>query len=131
MYHVDESLSSFFHFSSVVWLSEQGTDFDGGEIVFLHNRSWPWLVVEPAVGRTAFFSSGWENVHGIKPLTRGQRWALSMVFMVSHEQSQRADSGGDGEATHAPGQRFYDRCVRPLDKTYYPSCRESWAATFS
>lgn len=129
MYHVDESLSSFFHFSSVVWLSDQGSDFDGGEIVFLHNRSWPWLVVEPAVGRTAFFSSGWENVHGIKPLTRGQRWALSMVFMVHDDPSQPAEALRD--APRAPGQRFYDWCVHPPDKSYYPSCRESWAATFS
>ena len=141
LYHVDESLSPFFHFSSVVWLSEQGRDFDGGELVFLHNRTWPWLVVEPAVGRTAFFSSGWENVHGIKPLTRGQRWALSMVFWVNDDPRRGAGGAaqggaGDGEveleaARAGLGQQFRELCVRPADKSHYAPCRESWAASLS
>lgn len=161
LYHVDESLSRFFHFSSVVWLNEQGRDFDGGEIVFLHNRSWPWLVVEPNVGRTVFFSSGWENVHGVKPVTRGARWALSMVFMVHdelHALAQReqqglmesvevtaagatgASGGGGGAAlvgtpsARMPAGRgglFRERCLKPPDKSYYPLCREAWAATLS
>ena len=43
------------------------------------------MLVEPAAGRAAFFSSGWENIHGIKPLTAGARWAFSVPFMVSDE----------------------------------------------
>ena len=121
-YHVDEGLSPTFHFSSVVWLNEQGREFEGGEIVFIHNRTVPWLVIEPAIGRTAFFSSGWENVHGVKPVTAGQRWALSMVFMVHDELAHVAAPGGE---------RFREACVAPADKTFYPTCRDEWAAAMA
>jgi len=119
VYHVDEALSSTFHFSSVVWLGEQGRDFEGGEIAFLHNHTVPWLIIEPAIGRTAFFSSGWENVHGVKPVTAGQRWALSMVFMV-HDELQ--------EVPAPSGRRFRESCVVPANKSFYPICRDEWAA---
>jgi hypothetical protein len=37
MFHVDESLSKHFHFSTIVWLSTHGSDFEaGGEVLSLH-----------------------------------------------------------------------------------------------
>lgn len=152
-YHCDESLAPHFHFSSIVWLNEHGADFGGGELEFLHNRTWAWMVVEPAVGRAAFFSSGWENVHGIKPLTRGQRWALSVPFYVYDPPPTADGSGTSGEgegegggsddgATQAVQRpiaaarartdrvRFRSNCVHPVDKHAYQACRQEWAASF-
>ena len=77
----------------------------------------------------AFFSSGWENVHGIEPLTRGERWALSMVFMLDHKTTgllpkptappigrpppSRADSDGKAEADGEAEAEAADRPVAP------------------
>jgi hypothetical protein len=153
-YHCDESLAPHFHFSTIVWLSDYRSDFSGGELSFLYNRSWAWLVVEPTVGRAAFFSSGWENIHGIKPLESGSRWALSVPLMVNDELAQirrarhvgereremaAADEEVDGEADEEEetasgeqvgrmgGQRFRDACVLPVDKADYQRCRAEWA----
>ena len=129
MYHCDESLSAHFHFSTIVWLSEYGHDFaQGGELAFLHNHSIPWLLVEPAVGRAAIFSGGWENIHGIKPIIKGSRWAFSVPVMLQSDDdlaaAQRRVHGAE-----SPGHRFRDMCVRPPDKWAYPHCRTEWATT--
>lgn len=125
-YHCDESLAPHFHFSTVLWLSAHGDAFTGGEISFLNNRSWAWLVVEPRVGRAAIFSSGWENIHGIKPVERGERWALSVPLMVNDELATLPPQAEDER-----GRRFRDACVRPADKQAYQQCRASWAAELS
>ena len=36
--HCDEAVAGHLHFSSVVWLSEQGSDFEGGELAFYRER---------------------------------------------------------------------------------------------
>ena len=133
-YHCDEALAPHFHFSTIVWLSAFGDDFGGGELAYLHNRSWPWLVVEPAVGRAAIFSSGWENVHGIKPLARGARWALSVPLSVDDQLARRAGmadatTGADAVQPRGAGAgaRFRADCVAPNDKYGYQRCRERWA----
>ena len=74
--------------------------------------------IDPAVGRAAFFSSGWENVHGIRPLVRGQRWALTTMFMVY----------GHASEIEASGAAFASHCVRPNSKQSYANCRQQWAA---
>ncbi len=109
------------------------------------------------MGRAALFSSGWENVHGIKPLTRGQRWALSVPFYVHGLAPQLegagatavayrdgapsgvgSSEGGDqgawlvdskaAQLTHAA--RFRANCVHPYDKHAYQACRQEWATSF-
>ena len=137
-YHCDESLAPHFHFTSIVWLSSHGTDFTGGELAFLYNQSWAWMLVEPAAGRAAFFSSGWENIHGIKPLGRGQRWALSVPFMVSDElvhndqarQEEDARAMRNGERV-LRGAAFREACVHPVDNFDSQRCRETWAANLT
>ena len=137
-WHCDEALAEHFHFSTILWLSEQGEDFDGGELAFLHNSTIAWLLVEPSVGRGAFFSSGWENVHGIHPLTRGRRWALSVPLMVSDElkvnnearRLEEAQAASKGERVR-DGTRFRELCVAPADKHAYQRCRAEWASVLS
>lgn len=136
--HCDESLSPAFHFTSIVWLSDSGRDFEGGELAFLHNHTIAWMLVEPAVGRAAFFSSGWENIHGIKPLTSGARWAYSVPFMVSDEleRNHRAREAEDRLARRA-GTRverstaFREQCVLPANSRAFQACREMWAANMA
>ena len=95
-------------------------------------------MVEPRVGRAAFFSSGWENVHGIHPLTRGTRWALSVPLFV-HDDLDRTAEARRLEAASAAargeslphGQRFLERCVAPADKWAYQQCRAEWASALT
>ena len=137
-WHVDEALAPHFHFSTILWLSRQGEDFEGGELAFMHNSSVAWLLVEPAVGRAAFFTSGWENVHGIQPLTSGRRWALSVPLFVNdelqgHAQVRRLEAESAqarGEAL-PHGRRFREHCVTPVDKYAYQQCRAQWAGMLS
>ena len=110
-----------FHFSSVLWLGTAGDDFDGGQLAFYNNRSTPWLKVEPVVGRAAFFSSGWENIHGIRPVSRGHRWALTAAFMVHEAMHARPNEA----------REFHAQCVRPARptaKAAYANCRQHWAS---
>ena len=78
----------------------------------------PWVQVEPVVGRAAFFSSGWENVHGIRPVLRGARWAFTAAFMVHDGVRASASPGGD----------FRRDCVQPTTRDSYSQCRQRWAA---
>ena len=96
------------------------------------------MLVEPAAGRAAFFSSGWENIHGIKPLTAGARWAFSVPFMVSdelernhraREEVDRLARSGGGRVER--GTAFRDLCVRPTDNKAFQACRETWAANMT
>ena len=110
-----------FHFSSVLWLGSAGVDFEGGALAFYSNASKPWLQVDPRLGRAALFSSGWENVHGIRPVVQGERWALTAAFMVHDELLPPPHAGRD----------FYDSCVRPpipVSRSSYAQCRQYWAA---
>jgi len=76
------------HISVVIWLSEQGTDFGGGEFFFegpaeggphdvLDEASGEHLL-RPSVGRAVFFDSG--ERHGLRPVTSGERLALNIWF---------------------------------------------------
>jgi hypothetical protein len=98
--HGESALARWrFHFSAVLWLSAPGADFDGGALAFYNNRSTPWLEVDPAVGRAAFFSSGWENIHGIKRVHKGRRWAMTSMFMVVSKQRSDVTSIRDTDSS--------------------------------
>ena len=95
-----------FHFTSVLWLGRSGGDFEGGDLAFYNNATKPWLEVPPRVGRAAVFSSGWENIHGIKTVRGGKRWAFTAAFMVQEDDApprRREQRGRD----------FWRACVRP------------------
>ncbi len=139
--HCDEAINPQFHYSSVLYLGECGRHFDGGELSFFHNRSWPWLLVEPAVGRAVFYSSGWENVHRVKRVERGERWTLVAVFAVSaHPDGDgQCPDGGGGSAVEADAsagdaglaRRFSDTCIRPGSRSEFEGCGRLWAQALS
>ena len=97
--HADESTSSAFHYSSIIYLSTGGEDFDGGDFVFSDAASGPQSVgraagesppgegeprrltrLPPIRGRALVFSSGWENLHFVDRVLSGTRVALPAVF---------------------------------------------------
>ena len=102
--HCDESSFERFHYSAVLWLTKQDSD-TGGEIQFWEGLLREWRVtLQPEVGRTAIFTSGWEDIHRVTPLRVGQRWSLPLFASVyglsiphvcpKHACGQRVASSG-------------------------------------
>lgn len=127
--HCDEAINLRFHYSAVLYLSEQSRDFEGGELTLYHNRSWPWLLVEPSIGRAVFYSSGWENIHRVKPVTQGERWAFVAVFARGRaaEDGEAAKKPLTSEDERARASAFAHTCVHPTAPSDYVRCGEAWA----
>lgn len=63
--------------------------------------------VQPQCGRAVGFSSGSENPHGVKAVTKGQRCAIALWFTLDPRHSERVSSlpssgwvfrgGGEGQ----------------------------------
>eukprot|EP00927_Polykrikos_kofoidii_P054777 TRINITY_DN49148_c0_g1_i1.p1 TRINITY_DN49148_c0_g1~~TRINITY_DN49148_c0_g1_i1.p1 ORF type:complete len:426 (+),score=51.01 TRINITY_DN49148_c0_g1_i1:49-1278(+) len=80
--HCDESSFDRFHFSGVLWLTTHG-DGVGGELRFRAADGDEWRrELVPVAGRLALFSSGWENIHQVRKLHEGSRWALPLFASV-------------------------------------------------
>lgn len=76
--HVDKVTFGSFDYTSLLYLSDYGTDFTGGRFIFMDpngNRT-----VEPRAGRLSFFSSGSENLHRVEQVSWGTRYAITVSF---------------------------------------------------
>lgn len=76
--HIDKVTYGSFDYTSLLYLSDYGSDFTGGRFVFIDqngNRT-----VEPRAGRVSFFSSGSENLHRVEKVTWGTRYAITVSF---------------------------------------------------
>eukprot|EP01116_Phalansterium_solitarium_P025688 TRINITY_DN9946_c0_g1_i1.p1 TRINITY_DN9946_c0_g1~~TRINITY_DN9946_c0_g1_i1.p1 ORF type:complete len:308 (-),score=106.40 TRINITY_DN9946_c0_g1_i1:349-1272(-) len=76
--HIDRIAYGSFVYSSLIYLSDYGTDFEGGEFVFVDGQR--THTIHPAKGRFHLFTSGSENVHYVAKVTRGVRHALTIAF---------------------------------------------------
>ncbi|XP_012694357.2 urotensin-2 receptor 2 [Clupea harengus] len=76
--HIDKVTYGSFDYTSLLYLSDYGSDFGGGRFIFIDasgNRT-----VEPRAGRVSFFSSGSENLHRVEKVTWGTRYAITVSF---------------------------------------------------
>ncbi|XP_037611959.1 urotensin-2 receptor 2 [Sebastes umbrosus] len=76
--HIDKVTYGSFDYTSLLYLSDYGSDFTGGRFIFMDqngNRT-----VEPRAGRVSFFSSGTENLHRVEKVTWGTRYAITVSF---------------------------------------------------
>ncbi|KAM9837836.1 LOW QUALITY PROTEIN: 2-oxoglutarate and iron-dependent oxygenase domain-containing protein 3 [Aulostomus maculatus] len=83
--HVDKVTYGSFDYTSLLYLSDYGSDFTGGRFVFMDqngNRT-----VEPRAGRVSFFSSGSENLHRVEKVTWGTRYAITVSFTCDPAQA--------------------------------------------
>lgn len=79
--HADKANIASYDWSALLYFSSVGADFDGGELLFLDEDA--DRLVRPLAGRLVAFSSGLENLHRVQPMSRGQRYVLSMWFTCS------------------------------------------------
>ncbi|KAG7491686.1 hypothetical protein MATL_G00006820 [Megalops atlanticus] len=76
--HIDKVTYGSFDYTSLLYLSDYGSDFGGGRFIFMDtdgNRT-----VEPRAGRVSFFSSGSENLHRVEKVRWGTRFAITVSF---------------------------------------------------
>jgi len=84
--HVDKETYETFHFTSLLYLSNYGRDFQGGRFVFVDNDQTN-RTVEPRQGRVSMFTSGAENLHYVEKVTKGVRYALTIAFTCNSNQA--------------------------------------------
>ncbi|KAJ3600248.1 hypothetical protein NHX12_031234 [Muraenolepis orangiensis] len=79
-------------YSAILYLNE---DFDGGDFIFtLLDGKTVTAEVQPRCGRVVGFSSGKENPHGVRAVTRGQRCAVALWFTLdsAHQEKERVQA---------------------------------------
>lgn len=77
--HVDKDTYESFHYTSLLYLSDYGEDFDGGRFVFVDKDNVN-STVEPRKGRVSMFTSGKENTHFVERVRSGTRFAMTVSF---------------------------------------------------
>ena len=78
--HIDKETYPSFHYTSLLYLTDFGEDFSGGEFVFVDVSDKLNRTIEPRLARLSFFTSGIENKHHVKPVISGVRYALTLGF---------------------------------------------------
>ena len=99
--HCDESSFAAYHYSSVLYLTSQGAEFEGGGFSFVDPPSNPHPAgqlrdVVPRAGAALTFSAGWENMHVVRPLLSGCRVAVP-IFFETQDQEDVLVPGDDAE----------------------------------
>ncbi|KAL3282722.1 hypothetical protein HHI36_005893 [Cryptolaemus montrouzieri] len=75
-------------YSAIIYLN---SDFKGGEFFFSSNMSLSSIQssVSPTCGRMLAFSSGRENLHGVKAVQKGSRCALGLWFTFDPQYEEK------------------------------------------
>jgi hypothetical protein len=103
--HVDKNNTDHYDYSGLIYLSDHGVDFEGGELEFYEydalncdpfvdeKNPGPCIVlgepsqtVTPARGRLIVFGSGRENPHRVKKVSTGTRYVLSFWFTCNGQR---------------------------------------------
>ncbi|XP_033100491.1 2-oxoglutarate and iron-dependent oxygenase domain-containing protein 3-like [Anneissia japonica] len=82
--HVDKETYKTFDYTSLVYLSNYGNDFEGGRFVFIDKKS--NSTIEPKLGRLSFFTSGSENQHYVEKVSKGTRYAMTISFTCDKKE---------------------------------------------
>uniref|UniRef100_A0A8C5F1E0 procollagen-proline 3-dioxygenase n=1 Tax=Gopherus evgoodei TaxID=1825980 RepID=A0A8C5F1E0_9SAUR len=81
---------TFRDYSAILYLNG---DFEGGAFYFTElDASTVTAEVQPQCGRAVGFSSGLENPHGVKAVTKGQRCAIALWFTLDPRHSERVST---------------------------------------
>lgn len=138
--HADEASFGQYHYSAVLYLSTHGEDFEGGRFIFSdpppsddqQRRGAPSSVevvkgralspVEPTVGSAVLFSSGWENMHFVEPLTAGCRFSLPAFFTTQPADGARYHMGDDD----AIAETLWQTLLKPETEHDFAHFMENW-----
>ncbi|XP_029287600.1 prolyl 3-hydroxylase 1 [Cottoperca gobio] len=76
-------------YSAILYLND---DFEGGDFIFTElDAKTVTAEVRPQCGRVVGFGAGKENPHGVRAVTKGQRYAVALWFTLdpAHEEKER------------------------------------------
>ncbi|KAJ1529209.1 hypothetical protein ONE63_006013 [Megalurothrips usitatus] len=90
--HVDKDTYESFHYTSLLYLSDYGEDFDGGRFVFIDKDNVN-STVEPRKGRVSVFTSGKENTHYVERVRSGTRFAMTVSFTCDPKHAIQDPNG--------------------------------------
>ena len=76
--HVDKLSYGSYTYTSILYLSNFGSDFLGGRFVYLEKAI--NITVEPKFARLSAFTSASENTHLVEMVESGTRFALTIPF---------------------------------------------------
>lgn len=100
--HVDQVNVLDYEISSLLYLNTAGRDFEGG--MFAFNDPERDALVVPRAGRLLAFTSGFENLHQVQPVQRGDRFALSVWWAYRTEgKAEAVEAKSSGMASPSPG----------------------------
>jgi|Transcript_50057 hypothetical protein len=83
--HVDQANVASYDFSAVLYLNSKDSGFHGGDFCFVDEEGDE--VVEPRAGRCVMFPSGFQQLHQVRQVTRGNRFALAVWFTLTASAS--------------------------------------------
>ncbi|KAK4871674.1 hypothetical protein RN001_015798 [Aquatica leii] len=74
-------------YSAIIYLNN---NFDGGDFIFSQDMFGNFIqsTIKPKCGRMIGFSSGAENLHGVKAVTRGTRCAIAIWFTFNKKYKE-------------------------------------------
>jgi predicted 2-oxoglutarate/Fe(II)-dependent dioxygenase YbiX len=87
--HVDKANIASYDYSALLYLNAQGNAFEGGDFAFVDEDD--DKTVAPRAGRLLTFTSGLENLHLVREVTKGSRLVLAMWFTCSEQHQYRAE----------------------------------------
>jgi predicted 2-oxoglutarate/Fe(II)-dependent dioxygenase YbiX len=71
--------------TAMVYLSTEGVDFTGGDLVFADNG----VIVQPKTGLLVVFPSDGDHVHEVLPVGDGKRYALSIWLTDKADRAEQ------------------------------------------
>jgi hypothetical protein len=151
--HVDESSVPGYHYSAVLYLSSseeaietgegpQEHHFSGGGLHFYPSAHAQPANVLPRRGSVAIFSSGWENIHKVRPVTNGIRHSLPAFFTTAVPTGPNPWGAAAGEvsaaavhervssATAPRAQAIWRHVLLPGCEEDFWACQRHWATLF-
>jgi hypothetical protein len=78
--HCDKAEIASWEYSGLLYLNTCGRDFTGGHFAFVDADA--DRLVTPKAGRLVSFRSGFENIHQVRPISTGVRFALVLFFGI-------------------------------------------------
>mmetsp|Transcript_65654 Transcript_65654/g.155102 ORF Transcript_65654/g.155102 Transcript_65654/m.155102 type:complete len:138 (-) Transcript_65654:17-430(-) len=87
--HVDKANIPTYDYSALVYLNTKDVDYEGGAFVFIDDDA--DRIIDPVQGRLVTFTSGPENLHQVREVTKGTRLVLAMWFTCSEQHQYHDD----------------------------------------
>ena len=98
--HVDEYNVETYEHTTLLYLSDHGSDFTGGRFVF-YDGDGVDRYLEPSAGTVICFRGDATNLHAVEKVSSGCRFALTALFHETSDPGPLFEAGGGGGDPYA------------------------------